>query len=497
MVNSTIHQQELSQRLLGIYHLISEECEQIQQNFPLDNGKENRDNLLAYLALREKKIPVFQHELVDRGLATLEHSHKHVIFTLEKLLKNLNVTIASPSTLNVPTPSEAMTMLNKRAEALFGKKGPYHQAAIMVTLDAKMINNQVLLEELLLNGMTIARINCAHDDQEIWKQLIDCVREAEKKLKTEGRYNDKACKLYMDLSGPKVRVGRLQPDVNIAVRKGDILRLYLQSDILGHPATSEGPAGVPVTLEKAFRNVRINDQIFIDDGRIYGMVQAVTKEYIQIVILSPIEKKHRIKEGKGINLPDSLLSLNVPALTEKDILDLTFITKNADIVGISFVHTPLDLIKLREHLEIYNAAGMAVVAKIETKDALHQLARIILEGLNFNSFGIMIARGDLAVEVGPGNLSFVQEEILTICSAAYIPVIWATGVLEKLTKKGIPARSEITDASQGKRADCVMLNKGPYIVHSLKMLNKLLKKEELEPHRHENLTVQYGILDRK
>ncbi|MDQ0880939.1 pyruvate kinase [Peribacillus sp. V2I11] len=139
-------------------------------------------------------------------------------------------------------------------------------------------------------------------------------------------------------------------------------------------------------------------------------------------------------------------------------------------MGISFVHTPLDLKKLREEIERISGTNIAVVAKIETQDAVHQLARIILEGLKFSSFGIMIARGDLAVEVGLENLPIVQEEILKIYSAAYIPVIWATGVLEKLTKTGNPSRAEMTDASCGKQAACIMLYKGPYIIESLKML---------------------------
>jgi pyruvate kinase len=129
--------------------------------------------------------------------------------------------------------------------------------------------------------------------------------------------------------------------------------------------------------------------------------------------------------------------------------------------------------------------NLAVVAKIETKDAVHQTARIILEGLKFKSFGIMIARGDLAVEVGPENLAIAQDEILKICSAAYIPAIWATGVLEKLTKTGVPSRAEITDASYGKQAACIMLNKGPYIIEALKTLKSILQTDQsLSPRNH-------------
>ena len=199
-----------------------------------------------------------------------------------------------------------------------------------------------------------------------------------------------------------------------------------------------------------------------------------------------------------MNLPDSLLSLNVPALTEKDINDLAFISKYADILGVSFVHSPLDLKKLRVELSKYEVPHLGVVAKIETKDAVHHLARIILDGLQFERFGIMIARGDLAVEVGPENLSFVQEEVLAICSAAYVPVILATGVLERLTKKGIPSRSEMTDVFLARRANCIMLNKGTYILNALDMLTKVLISDEAERltsnESKRNLTDQYGVL---
>ncbi|MEH7121372.1 pyruvate kinase [Neobacillus vireti] len=216
-------------------------------------------------------------------------------------------------------------------------------------------------------------------------------------------------------------------------------------------------------------------------------------------IQSPAAKPLQIKEGKGLNLPDSLLSLNLPALTEKDLADIPFIVNHADILGISFVHSPLDLIKLRQELEILGRTDIGVIAKIETKDACHNLARIILEGLHFKRFGIMLARGDLAVEVGLENLAYVQDEVLTICQAAYTPVIWATGVLEKLTKKGIPTRAEMTDAAYGTRANCIMLNKGKFVLDALKMLVKLVNTGEADPLRQKkliDLTAQFGIFNK-
>ncbi|MFC4798881.1 pyruvate kinase [Neobacillus sp. GCM10023253] len=484
------------QQMLSIDYQVKQESENASKNFLVTDSLASRDNLIAYLSLRKKLTSEISEQLTNRGLAALDHSEPHVLYTLEKILKNLDAQVIPSTSLHAPTPEAARQNVRHRTYGLFGNTNPGLQSSIMVTLDVKSIHEPVLMESLLLNGMNVARINCAHHHPEVWLQIIGALRNAENKLRDEGNYQGRTCKIFMDLAGPKVRIGDLQ-SANIFVKKGDTLRLYLDPQQIGHPQTTDQPAGVPVTLVKAFRNVRAKDRIFIDDGKIMGIVHHVTKEYVEVEILSPAIAPYQVKQGKGINLPDSLLSLNVPALTEKDIQDLRFVTKHADIAGISFVHSPQDLRKLRVELNRKAAGDLAVVAKIETKDAIHQLSRIIIEGLNFNKFGIMIARGDLAVEVGPENLSFVQEEILTICSAAHVPVIWATGVLEKLTKKGIAARSEITDVSQAKRSDCVMLNKGLFINEALIMLAKLLTEESNFPRKDiafgSHIT-QFGVL---
>ena len=128
------------------------------------------------------------------------------------------------------------------------------------------------------------------------------------------------------------------------------------------------------------------------------------------------------------------------------------------------------------------AHGLAIVAKIETCQAIEHLPEIIVQAASWQPFGIMIARGDLAVEVGYRRLSELQEEILWICEAAHVPVIWATQVLENMVKTGIPSRAEITDAAMGERAECVMLNKGPYIVEAVASLADILAR--MQQHQY-------------
>ncbi|WP_160723389.1 pyruvate kinase [Bacillus sp. USDA818B3_A] len=494
MVDLPLNKQDLHQRLQKIYHQITQAGNLVQDYQDLqEDRKKCRDNLVSYLALREQHLLGLSKQLMDQGFADFIQSPVHVIYTLEKILNHIHAIPLSPNKLMVPTPDESRKIIKKRCNDLFGRVTDTNHTTIMVTIDSKILKQPSSIDELLLNGMDVARINCAHDNVEVWQQLVLSLKKTEQKLKIEGKYpKQKSCKIYMDLAGPKVRIGKIPADP-IYIIKGDRLRLYLNPGMDGHPSAEGIPAGVPVSLEKAFRNVRQGDSIFIDDGKIHGSAAEVTTDFIEIEILAPAGKQLRIKEGKGLNLPDSLLSLNLPALTEKDLSDLPFVAKYADILGISFVHSPLDLKKLRTELELLNRHD-----KIETKDAVNHLARILLEGLSFEKFGIMLARGDLAVEVGAENLSFVQDEILTICTSAYTPVIWATGVFENLTKKGIPRRAEIIDADYGTRAACIMLNKGTHVVDALKMLKKLVCSKDDGIHNDQtNFTRQYGVSDIK
>jgi len=165
-------------------------------------------------------------------------------------------------------------------------------------------------------------------------------------------------------------------------------------------------------------------------------------------------------------------------MTAKDLADLTFVAQQADIVELSFVNTPRDVELLQQHLALLGTRQPAVVLKIETRRGFENLADLLLTAMRAPCCGVMIARGDLAVECGFERLAEVQEEILWICEAAHIPVIWATQVLETLAKEGSPSRAEITDAAMGEQAECVMLNKGPHILEALRALDDILRREQ-------------------
>jgi pyruvate kinase len=168
--------------------------------------------------------------------------------------------------------------------------------------------------------------------------------------------------------------------------------------------------------------------------------------------------------------------LQLPALTEKDREDLAFVCKHADMVALSFANSVDDIRELRTAIEQLGQARPTIVLKIETKRAFENLPAMLLEAMKSPRCAVMIARGDLAVECGFERLAEVQEEILWLCEAAHVPVIWATQVLETLAKEGMPSRAEVTDAAMAHRAECVMLNKGPFILQAVKVLDDILRR---------------------
>jgi pyruvate kinase len=265
---------------------------------------------------------------------------------------------------------------------------------------------------------------------------------------------------------------------------GDHL-LLTRDDEPGHPAIRDfngqvvKPARIPCTLKEAFDAVKPGASVWFDDGKIGGTALDNDGKVITVQITHANLKGGRLRAEKGINFPDT--DLNVPALTSKDLDDLKFVVQYADMIGLSFVRTTEDVYLLQEHLARLGAKRVGVILKIETRKAFENLPQLLLASLCAPPVGVMVARGDLGVEVGFERLAEVQEEILWLCEAAHTPVIWATQVLEGMATKGAPSRAEVSDAVMSGRAECVMLNKGPYIVETVRFLNGIL--ERMDAHQ--------------
>jgi pyruvate kinase len=292
-------------------------------------------------------------------------------------------------------------------------------------------------------------------------------------------------------------VGALPPvEEPLRLAVGDRL-LVTPDTVLGRSATpgesarTRGPARIGCTLPEAFEAVRPSDRIFFDDGRIGGVVRSVQPAGLEVEITQARAGRSKLRGDRGINLPDT--EIHLPALTEKDREDLAFVIDHADLVGLSFVRSPADVDALVAELDARGADHLGVVLKIETRRAFDQLPGLLFAALRRPAMGVMVARGDLGVELGFSRLAEVQEEILWLCEAAHVPVIWATQVLESLAKRGMPSRAEVTDAAMGGRAECVMLNKGPHITEAVRFLCDVLARMEGHQEKKRSLLRRLGV----
>jgi pyruvate kinase len=269
-------------------------------------------------------------------------------------------------------------------------------------------------------------------------------------------------------------VGEL-PEIALAhrVHLGD--RVILTRSLEPTQSTEAGADHyIGCSLAEAFDQARSGERVWLDDGKIGGTIESVTRAEIALTVTDVRPGGAKLKAGKGINLPETDLQLD--ALTPKDLDDLEFVAVHADLVNLSFVRRPQDIEKLQDELRRLGAGEVGIVLKIENAAAFENLPELLLTAMRSRLVGVMIARGDLAVEVGFERLAEVQEEIMWACEAAHVPVIWATQVLDTLARTGQPSRAEVTDAAMSERAECVMLNKGPYIAEAISALDSILTR---------------------
>jgi pyruvate kinase len=365
---------------------------------------------------------------------------------------------------------EGDRLLQQNTEDLFGNTLDNRRVRIMVTLPSEAATNYEFMENIIRQGTNCVRINCAHDTSVEWLAMINHVKQAELKLGS-------VCKILMDLSGPKARIkSALTPSPKQRIFKGE--SLLLAQDL--PTAINSQYFQVSCTIPEVLKELKIGTIVWIDDGRIGAYVESITPQGVWLKITHARLKGEKILPEKGINFPDT--DLHLSSLTAKDKQDLDFIashTDQVDIIGYSYVQTAEDIQLLQQELAARlpeNSPIPAIVAKIETPLAVSNLPELIIQAAGKQPFGIMIARGDLAIEIGYQRLAEIQEEILWLCEAAHIPVIWATQVLENLVKNGMPSRAEITDAAMSERAECVMLNKGAYIVEAVGILDDVLTR---------------------
>lgn len=291
---------------------------------------------------------------------------------------------------------------------------------------------------------------------------------------------------------PEFTLGEVTPlEQSLVLRDGDTILIH-QNPEPGEPAIFDEDgilvreAHVSCQIREVFAKVEVGEEVLFDDGKIAGEVIDRDETSFRIRITRANPRGSNLKAEKGINFPTT--DLGISGLTEKDREDLAFVAEHADVVNFSFVNSAADVEELLTELRKHNALDkVSIILKIETRRAYNNLTEILLAAMQTRYIGVMIARGDLAVETGWDSIGLVQREIVSQCNAAHIPVVWATQVLENLAKKGLPSRSEITDVVNAIQAECVMLNKGFYISRAIRLLNRILRDTERYSSKKEAL----------
>lgn len=434
-------------------------------------------NLAAYLALRHRDLRPLQRSLMALGLSSLGRLESRVRPTLAAVRASL-AGIAGEAAGE--RPSEAAFFagerrLAERARALLGLSGSGRSVALMVTCPSEAADDPDFMLDLVRHEVEAIRINCASDDAARWQRMVEHARAAE-------RVTGRGLRVFMDLAGPKIRTGEVRvPGGDGRIRRGDTL-VIVPTGGLGADRPDGGHAAAECTLAEAVATARPGDRVFYDDGKFGAKVTRAEPWGLIAEITICADKGARLRPGKGLNFPDT--ELRVDALTDQDREDLDFVAANADAIGFSFVQSADDVAALQDALAERRRdwTALALVLKIETTRAVANVPDMLVRAAGRQPAAIMIARGDLAVEVGFARTAEMQEELLWVGEAAQVPVIWATQVLEHLVKKGTPSRGEMTDAAMAARAECVMLNKGPHLLDAITTLGSLIGR--MDEHQH-------------
>ncbi|MFN7092260.1 MAG: pyruvate kinase [Allorhizobium sp.] len=426
-------------------------------------------NLAHYLALRRHDIRLLQRRLMALGLSSMGRLESRVLPTIDAVIHAL-ASLSGGRAEAPAMPAETdffagEARLEASTVALFGTTPASRRTRIMVTLPSQAAEGPDLTLDLARAGMDVARINCAHDDPEAWRAMTAFVRQA-------AGVCGRDIKVLMDIASPKIRTGEVASvDKKPRLQIGDRVRLVANAA----PRIDEKVLhSAAVSLPEMVTRLSVGDRLRYDDGKLEAVVESVAAEEAIIVVRRTKSGGTRLKPEKGINLPDTALGLS--PLTTKDEADLEMVIECADLIGYSFVSRPEDIDLLDDVLARHRRVDrqLGLIAKIEQPLALTNLPALIARARQRGPFGVMIARGDLAAEIGFERLAEMQEEILWICEAASVPCIWATQVLEDMVKQGIPTRGEMTDAAMAARAECVMLNKGPAVVDAVSLLDRLM-----------------------
>lgn len=318
--------------------------------------------------------------------------------------------------------------------------------------------DKAVLREMFAAGLNVARINFSHSNHQEAKQIFDWVQELNQE-------EDRNVAVLGDLQGPKLRLGNVEE--NQKIKKGQEITITTD-ECIGNSSR------VYITYPDFPKDVKVGDRIMLDDGKLILRAES-TNERNEVKAM--VVQGGELKSKKGVNLPNTKISL--PCLTPKDLADLDFSLKiGVEWIGLSFVRNVEDIIELQEIIK-KNDSHARVIAKIEKPEAIQQIDEIIMQ-----SDAIMVARGDLGVEVPMERVPNLQKLITRKCIKHSTPVIIATQMMESMMDSLSPSRSDVNDVANAvhDRVDGVMLSGetsvGKYPVGVIKAMNKVVKNVE-------------------
>lgn len=336
------------------------------------------------------------------------------------------------------------------------------KAKIVATIGPSS-NTIEMIEKFIRAGVDVARVNMSHGTHEGHQQVIQNIREASKRCGRE-------IAILADLQGPKIRVSKLPAPLQL--KSGDEWAVAFEDDI----AAIKQEKVIPTTYRNIVTDAKVGARILFDDGLLVAVVSEIKEKYLMLKVSVGGE----LKSNKGINLPD--VKVSAPSLTEKDEKDLYFGLKNeVDYIALSFVRTAEDIKKVKFILHKLKV-DIPIIAKIEKPEAVDNIDEIIAV-----TDAIMIARGDMGVEVGNHLVPGIQKKIIAKCNLMGVPVITATQMLESMIKNSGPTRAEASDVANAvwDGTDAVMLSgesaSGDYPLESVQMMDSIIREAEKNP----------------
>jgi pyruvate kinase len=337
--------------------------------------------------------------------------------------------------------------------------GLRRRAKIVCTI-GPVSNSEEMIRELMLRGMDVARLNFSHGTHEQHAVVIERLRKVATELK-------RSICILQDLQGPKIRTGRLKSHAPVALKKGQSITIT-PKDVQG---TTEV---IATTYQNLANDVQPGERILLSDGRIELVVQAVRDGEVTCEVLNG----GMLGENQGINLPGT--NVSIPSLTAKDLRDLEFgLKQGVDLVAISFVRTVNDVMTAKNAIAAHRS-DVGLIAKLEKPQAIENL-----DGILEAAVGVMVARGDLGVEVAPEKVPLIQKYVIRRALDFRRPVITATQMLESMTESPRPTRAEASDVANAvfDGTDAVMLSgetaSGKYPREAVEMMARIVAETEM------------------